>query len=419
MKKVLIIANLFHASPRIPGLVKYLPEYGWEPTILTVPIGGNPDVRPSCRYLEVPYKNTVKSNYERRSQVVKNHLKNSTIKNFLYNQYQALFSYPDAEKEWKQPTLEKAVDLLKKEQFDMILSSSSPVTCHLIAKELKIHYHLPWVADLRDLWTQNHNYPYGMIRKLIERHLEINTLSYADALITVSQPDTDQLRRLHKKIQISTITNGFDPEQINKGNTPLTSKFTIIHTGKIYQGKQDLSKFFQAIRDLLSEKKISSENFEVQFYGSDFEFLNKEANNYDITSVVKIFKKIPRQTAFEKQRESQLLLLPTWGENQRAGHGLKLFEYLAAMRPVLAIGQGNDTKREVLEETGAGVYACSVEDIKKTLIKFYIDFTQNGYVPYTGDKKKINKYSYYEMAKNFTKIFNSVNKGINTKEKIR
>ncbi|MCX6671982.1 MAG: hypothetical protein NTX92_08695 [Euryarchaeota archaeon] len=408
MKKVLIIANLFHASPRIQGIAKYLPEFGWEPIILTVPIGDNPDVRPTCRYIEVPYKNMTKAKYERRSKMVKNNLKTGALKDFLYRQYQAIFCYPDAEKNWREPAIKKANDLFKNEKIEAILSSSSPVTCHLIANELKVKYKIPWIADLRDLWTQNHNYRYGPIRKFIERHLEIKTLSMADDLVTIAWPETERLKLLHKRATISTITNGFDPENINKDDAKLTTKFTITHTGVIYPGMQDLSKFFNALHDLITDKTIPPDDIEVRFYGTDPRFLLSEVNEYGLASIIKIFEKVPRQTSLEKQRESQILLLPTWGGKQMTGHGLKLFEYLAAQRPILAIGLGNDTKREVLQEIGAGVYAKTPEDIKKVLNCFYTEYKQVGYVPYTGDTKKINRYSHREMARNYVKILNNM-----------
>ena len=240
MKKVLIIANLFHASPRIPGITKYLLEFGWEPIILTTPIGtdfkrfGAPpkNLRNYCRIIETKGYQQKKDVMVRAIELIKRKPLVKTkslypfaksVFRFFYNLYQRLYLeiifYPDSEKNWKPFAIEEGSKILQNENIDAIISSSSPVTCHLIAKELKSMYGSPWIAELRDLWTQNHNYPYHSIRKYIEKRLEVKTFNYADALVTVSSVLADKLSTLHKKEKIFTITNGFDSEERDKNQS--------------------------------------------------------------------------------------------------------------------------------------------------------------------------------------------------------
>lgn len=408
MKRVFIIANLFHASPRIPGLAKYLPKFGWEPIVLTVPIGDNKDVHPNCRYIEVPYENKLKVSYEKRSMNIKKHIKNQRLKNYLYNLYGSIFYYPDAEKNWREPAIKKACEFINNEKIDALLSSSSPVTCHLIAKYLKEKYKIPWVADLRDLWTQNHNYPYGLIRKIIEKRLELKTLNDANVITTVSKPWSEKLKILYKKVLVYTITNGFDPDILRKKEALLKSKFTVTYTGQIYPEKQDPSKLFVALRELISEGTINPNNIEIRFYGVESKFLLNYISKYDLSKIVEIYEKIPRDMSIEKQRESHLLLLLNWEDSKEKGvYPLKVFEYLAAKRPILATGGSDDVIKDLLEETNAGFYCKTIEDVKIILRDLYSNYKNKNVELFNGSTEKINKYSYLNMAMKFAEYLNN------------
>lgn len=100
-----------------------------------------------------------------------------------------------------------------------------------------------------------------------------------------------------------------------------------------------------------------------------------------------------------------------WGDKKETGiFSGKFPEYLAARRPIIAAGGlGQDiVVKEILSETNAGVYCPEIEDIKKSLVRFYSEYKEKGKVTFNGNIEKINKYSYREMAKKFAKILNSI-----------
>jgi glycosyltransferase involved in cell wall biosynthesis len=281
------------------------------------------------------------------------------------------------------------------------------VTAHTIAKELKEKHKIPWLADFRDLWTQNHNYPYSALRRIFERRLELKTLSTADALVTVSQQWAQRLGSLHRR-EVYAITNGFDPDQMSKGETDLTSKFTITYTGQIYT-RQDPSKFLIALKHLLSKNIVNPEDIEVRFYGPEDGMLAKKIDEYQLSAVVKQYGTVSREDSFQKQRESQLLLLFKWEDlEERGWHSGKIFEYLSAKRPILATGGAQDVITEVLSQTSAGIDAKTVEDVEKTLEELYREFKAKGGLDYAGKEEEIDKYSYREMARKFQNILNTI-----------
>jgi glycosyltransferase involved in cell wall biosynthesis len=414
VKKVLIIANLFYASPRIPGLAKYLPEFGWEPIILTVPLGENPDsrfgppddFRKKNRVIET-YDYTSGKNVRLAGRESLGRVK--PLLRFFYRRYKEIAHYPDKEKGWIPFAVNACEELLKKEEVDAMISSYSPATCHLIARKLRGKHAFPWVADFRDLWTQNHNYSYSPMRKIFEKRLELKTLSIADALVTTSTFWAEKLKAMHGK-ETYMITNGFDPEVMERGTVDLTKTFTITYTGQIYSGRQDPSILLAALDVLISDGSIDPKEVEVRFYGPKNELLQREAQRHGLLDVVKQYGIVPRETSFQKQRESQVLLLLNWDDPVEKGvYTGKVFEYLAAQRPILVTGGfGSDVVKELLDETDSGIYCSTVEATENAVKNLYSEYKLKGKVMYKGVIEKINKYSYREMAGNFATILDKL-----------
>ena len=233
-------------------------------------------------------------------------------------------------------------------------------------------------------------------------------MSKADALVTVSEPWAEKLQALHKGRTVYTVTLGFDLAEVNIPPTKLTGKFTITYTGSIYSGKQDPSKLFAALGDLISSGTMNPDEIEVRFYGSEMSWLDKEIERYRLQSIVKQYGLVSRDVAVGKQRESQLLLQLGWEGREKAGYSGKLFEYLAARRPILATGEADDMTVKLLNETKAGILAMTIEDIKNMLKELYEEYKLKGEVVYKGEEAKVNKYTNQEMARKFTGILNGI-----------
>ena len=418
MKKALIITYGFPpretmSSVRLAGLAKYLPEFGWEPIILTILLPGKPNFQ--FKVIQTPYKNIFN--------IIKKKLHLNPEKSFIeqigispairrgkssfilntINFISGVIAYPDQYKYWYSPAIKAASELLEGEKIDILSSSSPPVTTHIIAKDLKIKYNIPWIADLRDLWTQNPYYKFGFIRKWFERKLEIRTLIHADSLITTSKPWAGKLSSLHKKKIIYVITNGFDSEEMKE--LPLTKKFTITYAGQLYDGKRDPSLLFKAIYDLINDQIINSKILKVRFFGPFEYWLEKKIKKFGLENIVSQHGVVVRKIALTKQRESQVLLLINWNDpRERGTYTGKLFEYLGAKRPILAIGGPKGIVSELLEETTAGIHASSLDFMKKILAKWFAEYKKTGKVAYKGRNDKVQKYSHREMARKFAQV---------------
>jgi glycosyltransferase involved in cell wall biosynthesis len=279
----------------------------------------------------------------------------------------------------------------------------------LIAKQLKDRYGVKWIADLRDLWTQDHYRSYGPLRKCFEKRLELKTLSSADALVTVSTPLAEELGSLHGRSDISIIQNGFDPEEM--GQVELTKEFTITYTGRFLEGKRDPYLLLQALKELKETGKIDLSVVRVRFFGSSRKWLEGEIAEYDMRSIAKQYGHIPRDEVVPKQRESQVLLLLNWDDPRDKGvYTGKIFEYLAAGRPILAIGGPEGVVSELLKKTGAGAHVRDLKALKEKLLEYYEEYISKGSVGFNGVKEEIDKFSYREMARKFAEVIEKVSR---------
>ena len=206
-----------------------------------------------------------------------------------------------------------------------------------------------------------------------------------------------------------SIVYGFDPAEVNTTPGNLTDKFTITYTGNLYPGKQSPEPLFAGLRDLISQGSINADDMEVRFYGPKAGWIDKQAERYRLTGIVRQFGMVPREIALNKQRESQLLLLLKWSDTQQRGvYPAKIFEYLAARRPILTVGGSPDVVDRLLDETKAGVSGQTGEEIKALLLPLYREYKSTGAVSYSGDEAETNKYSHREMARKFASILDSI-----------
>jgi len=422
MKKVLIISYLYPPLPTIGAqrpyrLAKYLARWGWEPIVLTAKLPGPPP--DGIRVIETGYKDVIANMKSRlglkpdegaQKQLgikISRDFSSATIRSKGINLVKDIIAFPDTRRGWYDFAIESASRFLENEMVDMIISSSYPVTAHLIANTLKAKYRVPWVADFRDLWTQNHYYDkFGLI-KAFERRLEIRTLLGADALVTAN-PLAETLSELHPGKKIVCITNGYDSDEFPSVHSELTRKFTVTYTGTLYNGKRDPSMVFEVVRQLINERIIDKNKIEIKFFCRSEDWLEDEIVRHDLGDIVRICDRVPREEALKIQKESQLLLLLRWDKKKEEDiiPG-KLFEYFGAGRPIIGVGGRGGAVRDLLETTRAGVYAENASSLRQTLLQYYNEYLDQGYVK-NRSNEKIQNYSYEKIAKQYAALLNDI-----------
>ncbi len=422
-KKALIIASLDHASPRIPGLLKYMGKYGWEATVLSPP--HKVRLPQGAKVIETAFSRPLYSIVRKmagagRSGDVKEintrrYVRSKLRMPFmdkLLNIAGSIVNYPDNSKGWIAPGTKAALEYIEGNKVDAILSTSSPVSSHVIASKVKKAVGLPWLADLRDLWSQNHTYYYGPFRKMLDVMLEKGTIGRSDAMSTVSMPWVGKLKTLHHTDDVHLVRNGYDPQSfsdLNKNGSE-GKMLTLAYTGNIYPKEQNVIVLIRAVKELKDEGKIVEGDLEIRFYGPPEPFLVKAVDDNGVRPFFKMKGVVDRAAVAEVQAKTDILLLFNWEDKEEKGvYPAKIFEYLAAERPVLATGGfGDDVIEELLVSTKAGVYAMSVPRVKALLMNYLQEKSGKGKIEHHPDVKEIVKYSYPEMAKIFCSILDKI-----------
>jgi glycosyltransferase involved in cell wall biosynthesis len=230
-----------------------------------------------------------------------------------------------------------------------------------------------------------------------------------DGLVTVSDPWAARLERRYPEKKIWSITNGFDPDDFDSPPPALTEHFSISYTGELYAGQRDPTLLFEVLRDLIQDGTIPVSELRVRFYGRIEPWLPALVEKFGLKEVVAINGPAPRAEAVAHQRESQILLLLPWSNPKETGHhSAKLFEYLAAARPILAIGGARGVITETLHAADAGAHAISKAEVREFLLTAYANYKTKGFVPYSGKKQEVEEYGHPNMARRFAQVLDSV-----------
>jgi glycosyltransferase involved in cell wall biosynthesis len=423
IRKVLLITFHYPPQPAIGGLrpralAKYLPEYGWQAIVLTPRL---PDAkRQGAQFIETGYRDVLqdlKGKFglnPRQALHQQWRLPLSTKRDTKLFHTRAIdwlkpwLAYPDTAKGWIPLASDAIAEFAKREQVDAILTTSPPESCHIIGARAKKLLGCPWIADFRDLWTQNlAQSKHGSLKLRVR--LEKKTLAAADALVTVSDPWRDRLAERYAAKPIYTITNGFDPDDFQNRPQQLTEHFSITYAGQLYQGKRDPGPLFEVLAELIGEQALPPDQIRVRFYGPPEPWLPELIARYGLQKVVELNKIVGRDEALQREMESQILLLLGWSDPKETGqHSGKLFEYLGAGRPILAVGGGRGVLTDVLEETKAGVHALSKTQLRESVLAMYREFKDSGRVRYHADSEAVEQHSHSQMARKFSDVLDVI-----------
>src|SRR6266404_6292748 len=413
LRRVLLIAFTYPpvqlvGSVRPAALAKYLPRFGWEAMVLTPKLPGTR--RQSESIVETGYRDVLEDWKARFHLDRKRGLHEkfglpqakkpgvTPVHTRVLSLAKYLLSYPDSTKGWTSFALAAVQEIRRQNlEIDTIVTTSPPISSHLIGREAKDILGCPWIADLRDLWTQN----LGERRSnLLQIGLEKRTLRQADGLITVSDPWATRLERRYPEKKIWSITNGFDPDDFDSPAPPLTEEFSITYTGELYAGQRDPTILFEVLSDLIKDGSIPASELRVRFYGHIEAWLPALIDKFGLNEAV------------AHQRESQILLLLPWSNPKETGHhSAKLFEYLAAARPILAMGGSRGVITETLESAEAGFHALSKAQVREFMLSAYTNYKTKGYVPYSGERHVVEEYGHPNMARRFAQVLDSVVEG--------
>jgi glycosyltransferase involved in cell wall biosynthesis len=392
--RVLMIAHHFppaggSGSNRALAFARYLPMYGWRPTVLTPDLrwAANPD---AALLAEVPPGlRIVRTESWERSQ---SHPFGSVREQpggsapiirrpgRLRAHLGHLSRFPDAHLGWLPFALAGA--RRERAHYDLVYSSSGPFTSHLIGLALKRTTGTPWVAELRDGWYRWNRaiFPdYPRWRAAFERRLEAAAMHTADRVVLVTERMAGAFRSQYPELpsrHFEVVSNGFDPSQFSAPRgSKRDDRWLLLHAGALYYGRS-LAVFLEAVRRLKAADANFARDFRLRLLGTLDAAAQAEVARGDLGRSIQILGQTSHAEAIAAMHDaSALLLVANTTPGAEATVPGKLFEYLAVGRPVLAVAPTESSTADVLRLTGGGWLAAAgdVDAIVCTLRRAYLE----------------------------------------------
>ena len=376
MKRVLVIAYYWPPSggsgvQRWVKFVKYLPAEGWEPVVFAPLNADYPSLDPSFEAevpasVEVlrgriwePYSAYRKLTGAKSTQVTEISSGKKTWKQKLSLWIRANLFVPDPRVGWVKPSVKTLMAYLAEHPVDAIITTGPPHSVHLIGQALHKHLGTPWIPDFRDPWSRMYYLKHlpmtaGTWKKLRSREQDV--LDQCSTVLACT-PLVQEEFQAQTTTPVACITNGFDEEDFRGPAPEGDGLFNITHTGLFAADGNPL-----VLWKVLGQMAAGDSEFKValrlRLTGKvDREVLDAISEEGLAQNVVSLGPR-NHQSAVREQRSATVLLLPLRNDPEyRPILPGKLFEYLAARRPILGIGQTDGAMARVILQTQAGMTA--------------------------------------------------------------
>ena len=424
MKKLLVIGYYWPPCggvgvQRWLRFIKYLPQHGWEATVLTTQNGDYPAIDESL-LADVPKeikvirtKTPTFSGFYRKageSKIPYGSLEtNSTDSLFkkISIWIRLNLVIPDARRIWNKFAYRSARKELLANKYDAVITTGPPHSTHLIGLKLKKKYNINWIADFRDPWTQMgylKNVKRMKITSYFDKQLENKVVKNCDSVIAASRKIISDLNCSPDKIHL--ITNGFDPEDY-KGikKEKVNDNFNLNYFGTLPPESNPTS----VLKAILQLHKKGITNIKMNFWGNISEEVKEKLCKLDESGIVKFNKHVSHQKAIGMMSKSSMLLLMI--NNVINNEGIitaKIFEYMGSGVTILGVGPTNSEPAKILQETGSG------KMFQYDNVNAIADYIENNYKLCKLKKEvtltDIEKYSFINLTKKLDSVLEKFTK---------
>lgn len=422
MKRALIITYYWPPSGG-PGVqrwlkfVKYFREFGIEPVVY-VPENPNyplidenfsSEIPSGIEILKFPIKEpyrfaklfSKKKTKQISSGIISKKEISAMEKLMLY--VRGNFFIPDARVGWVKPSVKFLSNYLKENPVDVVITTGPPHSLHLIGMQLKKELKQRWIADFRDPWTTIHYHKSLRLNKSSERkhkELEAAVLNSADCIV-VTSPTTKKEFETITETPIEVITNGYDVSE----NTAceLDKNFSISHIGSLLS-ERNPEVLWKVLAEICGENSDFKNDLELKFAGAVSDDIKNSLSEFELQNNCNFLGYISHQEALKLQKQSQILLLVEMNRAEtKAIIPGKLFEYLAARRPIVAFGPKESDIETIILETKSGEFFSywDNENLKKIILQYYKEFKEGNVSIFS---EGIEKYSRRELTRKMASL---------------
>ncbi|MEA1887626.1 MAG: glycosyltransferase family 4 protein [Bacteroidota bacterium] len=377
-KKILIITYYWPPCggagvQRWLKFTKYMPQFGWEPYVLTVdpdyaeyPVIDTDlldDVHPD---LCVFYTKAPKKIFQLYKKITGKKIlpyggfSNENKAGFIDKVIRFVrgnFFLPDPRRGWNRELIKKSEEIIETKGIKIVITTSPPHSTQLAGMKLKKKRDITWIADIRDPWTDiyyNVKLNQTFWASMINKKMETRVLRTADKIMVTCNATEELFRSKLPGNEINdkilTLTNGYDEEDFNVEDIKIPERFTITYLGTFADNYN-----IDILLDIIEKQiPVNGSGIDIRFIGGiSKSTADKLNNNWNIS--FEFIQYLNHNDAVKSLMESSALLLviPVSNKTREMIPG-KLFEYLAARRPIIALGPKTSDVADILNHTNSG-----------------------------------------------------------------
>ena len=347
--------------------VKYLPEFGVTPVVFTVE---NPEYAVDDKSLQnevaddvevlrgkIWEPNQLLGKWSGKGKNVSAGFLDAKpgIKDRILRFIRANYFIPDSRKFWIKPSVKLLTDYLRGKDFDAIITTGPPHSVHLIGLALKKKLGLKWVADFRDPWTSiDYFYNLPLTRSSLKKHenLEKEVLKNADRVIVVGDRMKQEYDACNKNVRV--ISNGYDTYG-PQGTVNLDPEFTLTYAG-LMNADRNPKGLWRVLGKISAADPGFKADLKIRIVGSCSPEVLQSLNDNGLSDNLDNLGYQDHNQVARYQQSAQVLLLTV--NEVPSAKGIvtgKIFEYMQARRPVLAIGPTDGDLADIIDKTRSGV----------------------------------------------------------------
>jgi len=350
---------------------QHLPAFGWRPVVLTIVPEAYEAVRPASSS-EIPA--TV--------EVHRAHGFDAARQLSWRGRYPRMVAMPDRWATWQYWAVRKALRVARTLRVDIVWSTFPIATAHLIGLKVARRSGLPWVAEFRDPMWQG-DYPPDRRVNAMWKRMEGEIFGRATRIVVTTPGAADEYAGRfpgYPPERIVLISNGFDEETFQRATASLPAAgtqtrdgpVTLLHSGIVYRSERDPTQLFSAIARMKAQGRLSASRFQLvlRASGDDVGFA-RDVARLGIDDIVRLEPHVDYVQALQEMLTVDGLLL-LQASNCNAQVPAKLYEYLRAGRPIVALTDPLGDTARTLGSAGTGILARldSMDEIESALLQF-------------------------------------------------
>jgi glycosyltransferase involved in cell wall biosynthesis len=423
-RRVLVVAYYFppmglSGVQRTLKFVKYLPQYNWLPTVLTVDprgylakddtlledIAGGPATivrTPAAGPGRILAKKEVVKLPRERTRKILSRISDT-------------FFFPDNKIGWRSTAVKQALELHATTPFDLVFATAPPFTDFLIGAEIKRRINRPLVLDYRDPWV---DYPFRWyptaFHRLWHQRLERRALRASSHVVTTNRRVKELILQRYRFLSyhdVDIISQGFDPEDFaglkvsptgGKTGKPKNRKMRITYAGVFWEDRVP-DYFLQALHDLYEQHPRLRGRIDAVFVGTFREENLKLVAKLGLQDSVTVLGYLSHRETVRRLTESDVLWMIVGDDVGSPG---KTYEYLGARKPILGCAPEGFIKSVILEAGGLVVAPTDVAGIRRSIEHFFDLFERNQLQP--PSEAVVQKYDRASLTLALVRVFESL-----------